>query len=174
VTHESDALDLKHGVFTLRDPKRIRGVAETLAERSSRRKAGAYRSGALDADLLYQPGRQDLAKTQRDRLERAKDELKRVFQSQLMRLSRGRRNGFQISKTTRHRERTIHSPPPPAKRRGGRGAHRARLRDPRRMLFARGIRLISRPLRIEGAGNAGRPMRPIAACAKVVSKMHTR
>src|SRR5665213_1028803 len=26
----------------------------------------------------------------------------------------------------------------------------------------------SRPLRIEGAGNAGRPMRPIAACATVV------
>ena len=28
--------------------------------------------------------------------------------------------------------------------------------------------LISRPLRIEGAGNAGRPMRPIAVCAMVV------
>jgi hypothetical protein len=27
--------------------------------------------------------------------------------------------------------------------------------------------IISRPLRIEGAGNAGRPMRPIAACALV-------
>jgi hypothetical protein len=32
--------------------------------------------------------------------------------------------------------------------------------------------LTSRPLRIEGAGNAGRPMRPIAACAIVENKSH--
>jgi hypothetical protein len=35
---------------------------------------------------------------------------------------------------------------------------------------ARGLPLISRPLQTKGAGNAGRPMRPIAACAKVVAK----
>jgi hypothetical protein len=35
---------------------------------------------------------------------------------------------------------------------------------------ARGLPRISRPLQNEGAGNAGRPMRPIAACAKVVAK----
>ena len=34
--------------------------------------------------------------------------------------------------------------------------------------FARVLPLSSRPLQTEGAGNAGRPMRPIAACAMVV------
>src|SRR6202035_909082 len=39
---------------------------------------------------------------------------------------------------------------------------------------ARGIRLFSRPLGTKGAGNAGRPMRPIAACAMSSGKAHTR
>ena len=39
--------------------------------------------------------------------------------------------------------------------------------------FARGLPLNSRPLQTEGAGNAGRPMRPIAACA-MSSEMRTR
>src|SRR5215469_2784835 len=43
VTRESDALDLKRGVFTLRDPKRIAASLKRSAERSSRRKTGAYR-----------------------------------------------------------------------------------------------------------------------------------
>ena len=34
--------------------------------------------------------------------------------------------------------------------------------------FARVLSLTSRPLQSEGAGNAGRPMRPIAACAMIV------
>lgn len=40
VTQGSDALYLKHGVFTLRDPKRIAASLKRSAERSSRRKAG--------------------------------------------------------------------------------------------------------------------------------------
>jgi hypothetical protein len=56
-------------------------------------------------------------------------------------------------------------------------AHRndvkTRLRDLAECFF-REVFIYSRPLRIEGAGNAGRPMRPIAACALVDSKMHTR
>src|ERR1700730_8374470 len=42
-----------------------------------------------------------------------------------------------------------------------------RLRDLAECFF-REVLFYSRPLRIEGAGNAGRPMRPIAACAMVV------
>ena len=34
--------------------------------------------------------------------------------------------------------------------------------------FARGLACSFRPLQSEGAGNAGRPMRPIAACAEIV------
>src|ERR1700743_2840047 len=52
VTKESDALDLKRGVFTLRDPKRIAASLKRSAERSSRRKAGAYRS-ALSMLTFY-------------------------------------------------------------------------------------------------------------------------
>jgi hypothetical protein len=36
--------------------------------------------------------------------------------------------------------------------------------------WARGLPLNSRPLQTKGAGNAGRPMRSIAACAKLVVK----
>jgi hypothetical protein len=77
VTQESDALDLKRGVFTLRDPKRIAASLKRSAERSSRRKAGAYRS-ALSMLTFYVNGK-TLPKTQRERLERAKTELKRQF-----------------------------------------------------------------------------------------------
>jgi hypothetical protein len=60
VTRESDALDLKQGVFKLTSAKKIATSLKRSAEHSSRRKAGAYRS-ALYADILYQPCRQDLA-----------------------------------------------------------------------------------------------------------------
>jgi hypothetical protein len=60
VTQESGALDLKRGVFTLRDLKRIAASLKRSAERSSRRKAGAYRS-ALSMDLLHQQRRQNFA-----------------------------------------------------------------------------------------------------------------
>jgi hypothetical protein len=79
VTQQSDALDLKHGVFTLRDPKRIAASLKRSAERSSRRNAGAYRS-ALSMLIFYiNRAGKTLPKTQRERLERAKGELKRVF-----------------------------------------------------------------------------------------------
>jgi hypothetical protein len=52
VTRESDALDLKRGVFRLRDPKAIAASLKRSAERSSRRKAGAYRS-ALSMLTFY-------------------------------------------------------------------------------------------------------------------------
>jgi hypothetical protein len=79
VTKESDALDLKRGVFTLRDPKRIAASLKRSAERSSRRKAGAFRS-ALSMLIFYinRAGR-TLPKVQRERLNRAKVELKRQF-----------------------------------------------------------------------------------------------
>ena len=57
--------------------------------------------------------------------------------------------------------------PPRARARGGRGDHRAQLRD-LAARFARGLACSFRPLQSEGAGNAGRPMRPIAACAGIV------
>jgi hypothetical protein len=79
VTQESDALDLKRGVFTLRDPKRIAASLKRSAERSSRRKTGAYRSALSMLTFYVNRAGKTLPKTQRDRLERAKVELKRQF-----------------------------------------------------------------------------------------------
>ncbi len=79
VTRESDALDLEHGVFTLRDPKRIAGSLKRSAERSSRRKTGAYRSALSMLTFYVNRAGKTLPKTQRARLDRAKLELKRQF-----------------------------------------------------------------------------------------------
>ncbi len=79
VTRESDALDLKHGVFTLPEPKRIAASLKRSAERSSRRKAGAYRSALSMLTFYINRAGKTLPKTQRDRLQRAKSELKRQF-----------------------------------------------------------------------------------------------
>jgi len=79
VTRESDALDLKRGVFTLRDPKRIAASLKRSAERSSRRKTGAYRSALSMLTFYINRAGRTLPKTQRERLNRAKLELKRQF-----------------------------------------------------------------------------------------------
>jgi Protein of unknown function (DUF3175) len=79
VTRESDALDLKRGVFTLRDPKRIAASLKRSAERSSRRKSGAYRSALSMLTFYLNRAGKTLPKTHRERLERAKGELKRQF-----------------------------------------------------------------------------------------------
>jgi Protein of unknown function (DUF3175) len=79
VTRESDALDLKHGVFKLTNPKKIAASLKHSAERSSRRKAGAYRSALSMLTFYINRAGKTLPKTQRDRLQRAKTELKRQF-----------------------------------------------------------------------------------------------
>jgi hypothetical protein len=79
VTRESDALDLKRGVFTLTDPKKIAASLKRSAERSSRRKTGAYRSALSMLTFYINRAGKTLPKTQRDRLQRAKAELKHQF-----------------------------------------------------------------------------------------------
>jgi hypothetical protein len=79
VTRESDALDLKRGVFKLTDPKKIAASLKRSAEGSSRRKTGAYRSALSMLTFYINRAGKTLPKTQRDRLQRAKAELKRVF-----------------------------------------------------------------------------------------------
>jgi uncharacterized protein DUF3175 len=79
VTRESDALDLRQGVFKLTSPKKIAASLKRSAERSSRRKAGAYRSALSMLTFYINRAGKTLPKTQRDRLERAKTELKHQF-----------------------------------------------------------------------------------------------
>ena len=79
VTRESDALDLKRGVFTLTSAKKIAASLKRSAEHSSRRKAGAYRSALSMLTFYINRAGKTLPKTQRVRLERAKVELKHQF-----------------------------------------------------------------------------------------------
>jgi hypothetical protein len=79
VTQESDALDLKHGVFKQTNAKKIAASLKRSAERSSRRKAGAYRSALSMLTFYINRAGKTLPKAQRDRLQRAKVELKHQF-----------------------------------------------------------------------------------------------
>jgi Protein of unknown function (DUF3175) len=79
VTRESDAMDLKKGVFKQTSAKKIAASLKRSAERSSRRKAGAYRSALSMLTFYINRAGRTLPKTERARLERAKVELKHRF-----------------------------------------------------------------------------------------------
>jgi hypothetical protein len=79
VTRESDALDLKKGMFKQTSAKKIAASLKRSAERSSRRKAGAYRSALSMLTFYINRADRTLPKTERARLERAKVELKHQF-----------------------------------------------------------------------------------------------
>ncbi|MGA7804997.1 DUF3175 domain-containing protein [Bradyrhizobium sp.] len=79
VTRNSDALDLKRGVFKLTSARKIASSLKRSAETSSRRKSGAYRSALSMLTFYINRAGKTLPKTERDRLERAKVELRRQF-----------------------------------------------------------------------------------------------
>jgi putative cell wall-binding protein len=79
VTRESDSLDLKQGVFKQTSAKKIAASLKRSAERSTRRKSGAYRSALSMLVFYMNRAGNTLPKTQRQRLERAKVELKHQF-----------------------------------------------------------------------------------------------
>ncbi|WGS21069.1 MULTISPECIES: DUF3175 domain-containing protein [unclassified Bradyrhizobium] len=79
VTQESDALDLKRGVFKLTSAKKIAASLKRSAEQSKRRKSGAYRSALSMLTFYINRAGKTLPQAQRSRLERAKVELKHQF-----------------------------------------------------------------------------------------------
>jgi hypothetical protein len=79
VTETSDALDLKGGVFTLRDPKQIAASLKRSAERSKRRKTNPYRSALSMLTFYINRAGKNLPAARRKVLDRAKDELKLQF-----------------------------------------------------------------------------------------------
>jgi Protein of unknown function (DUF3175) len=79
VTQRSDALDLDRGVFKQSSAKKIAASLKRSAERSSRRKAGAYRSALSMLTFYINRAGKTLPQAQRARLERAKVELKHQF-----------------------------------------------------------------------------------------------
>jgi hypothetical protein len=79
VTEESDALDLKKGVFTWKDPRRIARSLKRSAEASHRRKSGPYRSAMSMLTFYINRGGKDLPAGQKKVLEQAKDALRDLF-----------------------------------------------------------------------------------------------
>jgi hypothetical protein len=79
VTKESNALDLKGGVFKLRDPKRIAASLKRSAERSRRRKSNPYRSALSMLTFYINRAGKNLPASRRKTLQRAKAELRKQF-----------------------------------------------------------------------------------------------
>jgi hypothetical protein len=79
VTKHSNALDLEAGVFTWKDPKRIARSLKRSAESSSRRKSSPQRSAMSMLNFYINRAGKSLGSQQREALQQAKDELRRLF-----------------------------------------------------------------------------------------------
>jgi hypothetical protein len=79
VTEHSDAMDLRHGVFKLEDPKKIAASLKRSAERSHRRKADPYRSALSMLTFYINRAGKNLSATRKRKLAKAKDELRKQF-----------------------------------------------------------------------------------------------
>jgi hypothetical protein len=79
VTRESDALDLKKGVFASSDPKKIARSLKRSAEHSHRRKSSPYRSAMSMLTFYINRGGKALPARRKRVLEKAKDELRALF-----------------------------------------------------------------------------------------------
>jgi Protein of unknown function (DUF3175) len=79
VTRQRNALDLEARVFTQRDPRAIARSLKRSAERSRRRKAGAYQSAMSMLSFYINRAGRSLSAPQKKRLERAKKELRKLY-----------------------------------------------------------------------------------------------
>ena len=79
VTRNSNALDLENKVFAKRTPSEIARSLKRSAERSGRRKSSPYRSAMSMLTFYINRAGKKLPKSRLQVLERAKGELRRVF-----------------------------------------------------------------------------------------------
>ena len=79
VTRESDALTLEKGVFTKSTPRQIALSLKRSAEHSRRRKSGAYRSAMSMLTFFINRAGRGLPKSRKQKLEKAKDELRALY-----------------------------------------------------------------------------------------------
>jgi hypothetical protein len=82
VTRESQALDLEEGVFTWQDPRRIARSLKRSADASTRRKSPPFRSAMSMLVFYINRAGRNLDDAQRQVLEQAKDELRRLYGKQ--------------------------------------------------------------------------------------------
>jgi hypothetical protein len=79
VTETSNALDLEDKVFTKESPREIALSLKRSAERSHRRKSDPYRSAMSMLTFYINRAGKRLPKQRRERLEAAKDELRKIY-----------------------------------------------------------------------------------------------
>src|SRR5437867_7834114 len=79
VTKESNALDLEENVFTFKDPKKIAKSLRNSAETSKRKRSSPFRSAMSMLNFYINRAGKSLSPSQRKRLERAKDELRKLY-----------------------------------------------------------------------------------------------
>lgn len=79
VTRESHAFVLRHGVFTLKDPKKIAASLKRSAERSKARKADPYRSALSMLTFYINRAGKNLPSSRKKVLNQAKIELRKQF-----------------------------------------------------------------------------------------------
>lgn len=79
VTENSDALDLKDGIFKQRSASRIADSLKRSAEQSDRRKSSPFRSAMSMLTFYINRAGDQLSAQRRQTLEKAKDELRKDF-----------------------------------------------------------------------------------------------
>lgn len=82
VTMKSSALDLEEGVFTWHDPKKIARSLRDSAEQSTRRKSTPFNSAMSMLVFYINRAGKTLDKEQREILEQAKVELRKLYHRQ--------------------------------------------------------------------------------------------
>jgi len=79
VTEHSNAMDTKPHIFESHDPKAIAKSLKHSAEASRRRKSDPYRSAMSMLTFYINRAGKNLSDSQKDVLEKAKDELRALF-----------------------------------------------------------------------------------------------
>ncbi len=79
VTENSDAMDLKAGVFKQGSAKKIAQSLKQSAAESDRRKSSPFRSAMSMLTFYINRAGDQLSKSRRNTLEKAKDELRKDF-----------------------------------------------------------------------------------------------
>jgi hypothetical protein len=80
VTEHSDALDLEEGLFKQDDPKEIALSLKRSAEHSKRRKGTPLQSAMGMLTFYINRAGDNLGKAEKAKLEKAKDELRALFE----------------------------------------------------------------------------------------------
>ncbi len=79
VMRRSNALDLEHGVFTKRSPRAVALSLKRSAEHSRRRKSAPFRSAMSMLNFEINRAGRNLPASRRAVLEKAKDELRKLY-----------------------------------------------------------------------------------------------